>query len=491
MGGNIANGAAVAINNNGIAIGMTNGYNSTGQALGSRAVKWSSSSSSELGTLGSGTTHTRVYSINDQGIAVGDATNASGGHAVRWSADGTATQLDSLGGDFNHSAVAINNEGTAVGYSLPVSPNESRATRWDAGGTNATQLGVSNAFPYEGATAINNAGHVIGWGHHRFNIGGTRAMRWDSAGQPVLLDLLGIENTTKWLSNAADINDAGTTVGWAADYQLFGVYNGRFAARWDAGGTAVTRLGNFWNGIDGKPHAGAAAINGAGTIVGSEYNNAHITTALRWSAGQTVPTVLGNLGTRSDGFWFSDAFDINAAGIAVGTADKYDALNSSLGPRAVYWSLDGNAIDLNTLIDPASGWRLTSANSISDTGWIAGYGYFDPDGPNGQAEYYRLFSMQVPLPIAGDFNHDSIVDAADYVVWRKNDGTMNLLPNDPHGGTIGSLQFNTWRTNFGNMAGSGSNANSSHASVPEPATGFSILIAAMLAIFVGKRVGVS
>ena len=33
----------------------------------------------------------------------------------------------------------------------------------------------------------------------------------------------------------------------------------------------------------------------------------------------------------------------------------------------------------------------------------------------------------------GDYNDDGTVNAADYVVWRKNEGTMNVLPNDAIG----------------------------------------------------------
>jgi hypothetical protein len=43
-------------------------------------------------------------------------------------------------------------------------------------------------------------------------------------------------------------------------------------------------------------------------------------------------------------------------------------------------------------------------------------------------------SVSPPLP--GDFNHDGAIDAADYVVWRKNPGGS---PDD----------YNTWQTSFG------------------------------------------
>jgi hypothetical protein len=65
------------------------------------------------------------------------------------------------------------------------------------------------------------------------------------------------------------------------------------------------------------------------------------------------------------------------------------------------------------------------------------------------------YSTSPGLP--GDYNQDGKVDAADYVVWRKNPGAFG---GDPGG-------YNTWRTNFDRTAGSGSG---SAAAVPEPVT---------------------
>src|SRR6185436_17582276 len=65
----------------------------------------------------------------------------------------------------------------------------------------------------------------------------------------------------------------------------------------------------------------------------------------------------------------------------------------------VYWGFDALPVDLNTLIDPASGWTLIAASAISNTGWIGGRGTFDPDGPGGQEPYERLFLMQVPAAV--------------------------------------------------------------------------------------------
>ena len=67
-------------------------------------------------------------------------------------------------------------------------------------------------------------------------------------------------------------------------------------------------------------------------------------------------------------------------------------------------------MDLNTLIDPLSGWELLDASAFNDGGQITGQGLI-----GGQYHAYLL----TPIPIPGDFNLDSTVDAADYVVWRK------------------------------------------------------------------------
>jgi hypothetical protein len=80
-----------------------------------------------------------------------------------------------------------------------------------------------------------------------------------------------------------------------------------------------------------------------------------------------------------------------------------------------------------------------------------------------------VLSVGVGDGLPGDYNANGTVDAADYVVWRKNQGTTNTLPNDPIGGTIGAAQYDQWRAHFGQPAGSGSDVGA-NASVPEPAT---------------------
>lgn len=93
-----------------------------------------------------------------------------------------------------------------------------------------------------------------------------------------------------------------------------------------------------------------------------------------------------------------------------------------------------------------------------------------------------LLATATPEGIAGDYNDNGIVDAADYTVWRNRVGQDVDLPNDPIGGTIGQAHYNQWKGNFG--MSSGGNAATFAGAVPEPAT---IGIALVSLLFVSSR----
>ena len=82
---------------------------------------------------------------------------------------------------------------------------------------------------------------------------------------------------------------------------------------------------------------------------------------------------------------------------------------------------------------------------------------FAPPGSNG------TWASDTAAPIAsyflgfpGDYNGNGVVDAADYVVWRKSDGS--------------AAGYNMWRSHFGQPPGSGAGSTATSATIPEPAT---------------------
>ena len=94
-----------------------------------------------------------------------------------------------------------------------------------------------------------------------------------------------------------------------------------------------------------------------------------------------------------------------------------------------------------------------------------------------------LLAVQAISTIPGDFNNDGIVDASDYVVWRKTAGSTNVLPNDPTPGAVTQSDYALWRANFGKSALSGFGAE---ANVPEP-NAMALVIAAFVAVFCGRK----
>jgi hypothetical protein len=74
--------------------------------------------------------------------------------------------------------------------------------------------------------------------------------------------------------------------------------------------------------------------------------------------------------------------------------------------------------------------------------------------------------LKIASALPGDYNGDGLVNAADYVVWRKQNATQD--------------GYNTWRDNFGNMlSGSGAaRGERSNGAVPEASAAMLSIIAA-------------
>ncbi|HEY3395264.1 MAG TPA: hypothetical protein VGK58_21365, partial [Lacipirellulaceae bacterium] len=92
---------------------------------------------------------------------------------------------------------------------------------------------------------------------------------------------------------------------------------------------------------------------------------------------------------------------------------------------------------------------------------------------------YEENAVSLVVAMPGDFNADGTVDAADYAVWRKTDGSQQGYDN--------------WRANFGAtadgaaaVARSGATGSASaNAAIPEPATLW--LAMACIAVFLQLR----
>jgi T5SS/PEP-CTERM-associated repeat protein len=82
-------------------------------------------------------------------------------------------------------------------------------------------------------------------------------------------------------------------------------------------------------------------------------------------------------------------------------------------------------------------------------------------------------------PLAGDYNRDGAVDAADYVVWRNALGGSTSLPNDDTPG-VGPDDYSRWRSNFGRTAAAVATSSAASSATPEPASILMAMLAAVL-----------
>jgi hypothetical protein len=78
----------------------------------------------------------------------------------------------------------------------------------------------------------------------------------------------------------------------------------------------------------------------------------------------------------------------------------------------------------------------------------------------------------LPQPVAGDYDNNGTVDAADFVVWRNGDS-----PDDTQAG------YDLWRANFGRP---GAGLGTSVSAVPEPAS-FGLLAISLAALYAARR----
>ena len=96
----------------------------------------------------------------------------------------------------------------------------------------------------------------------------------------------------------------------------------------------------------------------------------------------------------------------------------------------------------------------------------------------------QYFTITVPAPVAGDYNGNGVVDAADYTVWRDTLGsTTDLRANGDNtgasAGKIDQADFTFWKGHFGGMG----SASLGGGAVPEPSS----IALAFVGILLGGR----
>jgi probable HAF family extracellular repeat protein len=299
----------------------------------------------DLGTL-PGDLRSVATSVNDLGQAVGSSSNPTGAIAALFSG-GTATSLNTLDADVSV-ATAINGSSQVVGYNIfyNTATTVFRAFLYSDG--SMIDIHSPSLFP-SGTIAygINSSQEVVGEGlltdsaFHPF-------LR--SGGQTIDLGTLGgIQASAYAINDSGEI--AGSSVNAKGDQHAFLYSNGKMA---DLGVPS------------GAFASGAKAINRSGQIAGEIYLNTGPSHAALYSNGAwtDLGAVPGAVSTQ--------ATAINAAGQVVGIAvfpvRSYHPFRP--GKHVGFIVSGGSLIDLNTLVSSNSGFTITDAVGINDSGQI-------------------------------------------------------------------------------------------------------------------------
>lgn len=273
----------------------------------------------------------------------------------------------------------MNDQGqVAVSYYLNTTSQSRQSALWlpsPAYGLSAgVQLTMLDAYG-GGARALNNVGQM---GGHYYDLSTYVWLPTAAYGLPA-----GTNNVP--MTFHADINDKGQIAGETFDG------NGH-PCLWlpapaygkPAGLTSLAML-------SGDTSAHSSAMNLSGEIVGySEQTTTQgltVSRAFIWlpAAAHGLSAGTHQIGTTPGSNYYQiSASDINDLGQVVG------GYRDGSVSYPFLWQSGSGLVDLNTLIDPSSGWVLTRANGINNSGQIVGLGTF-----NGQEQ---AFVLTVPEP---------------------------------------------------------------------------------------------
>ncbi len=192
-----------------------------------------------------------------------------------------------------------------------------------------------------------------------------------------------------------------------------------------------------------------------------------------FAAGSSVTLLSHDFGTIPVGMNSSEFdFDVyNLLATAGFTADMdFDSVTPSGDASAFTTDLAASAGSL--VLAGGAGHTFTSSLMAMTVGtFSASYLLsFSDEDIAGALNGSITLTLTGATRLAGDYNGDLVVDAADYAVWRSTDGQSVAVYSGADGdgnGVINSDDYDLWRANFGLSAmAAGSPLNSSM--VPEP-----------------------
>jgi T5SS/PEP-CTERM-associated repeat protein len=250
-------------------------------------------------------------------------------------------------------------------------------------------------------------------------------------------------------------------------------------------GGAWTNSGDFAVGVAGTAKltvefGGQVSVGGLLTVGphGTVEGNSHITAQVH-NLGLVAPGI-ANAPVASNTIGTLN-LDGNYTQLAMGTLQIELASTSSFDKLVVAGTaaLDGTLqVELPTFAGfaPSAG---DSFDLLTATGGITGH-FASAQLPNLlgglHGPYWTILYTNTDVILklvnspTGDYNHNGVVDAADYVVWRATLGKSVIPGQGADGNSSGIIDngdYTVWRSHFGQTAGAGAETGANSA-VPEP-----------------------
>jgi hypothetical protein len=350
--------------------------------------------------------------------------------------------------DFSWKLGAGNDWNAETSWLPSTVPNANNHTATFAGKINADSTVYTNSAVTARQIVFDNSDNL-------YNIAGTGQVVLDNvdAGNAAIDVLAGTHQfqTMVSLLRDSDVTTAAAVEGESEAGVLS--FDGPVALN---GNTLNITAGSTVNINHAEVGAASGTVSNSGTLGGTDMNAIN---------GDLTNNADGTLGINIGG---TGQYDFDSFQVA-GTADLAGSLSVELA--------DGFTLSGNESFEVLTAGSLVN-NGISLSGPNAADFTLDVNTATGVV---TLSAGGGGGGLAGDFNNNGTVDAADFTVWRDSLGAQDesaLMGNGDGSGVIDEGDYALWFANFGNSSGSGSGSSA----VPEPA-------ACLLLAFAGSLVG--
>lgn len=222
-------------------------------------------------------------------------------------------------------------------------------------------------------------------------------------------------------------------------------------------------------GYIGSGTSGNGAVHFQGGLVqpaGEQIGQLSLGGATQLESDVTLAIAIGGLASTTEHDQLQSAADVQLAGtLDVSLVEIGSGWTPTAGQSfTVIDAAGGITGDFDSLVLPALSaglsWETTKTATTYELQIVAG-------------------------ALAGDYNADGIVDAADYTVWRATLGsTSDLRADGDQSSVVDEGDFRVWRSQFGNTSGT---ASQRLAAIPEPATLMTAMVLLVGSLILGQR----